>query len=81
MSVASAAAMGPWALVIGLVLMLGAALWVVGSVVARCLRAGNGRAVAVRVRMLGLLRVDVELGATEEADLPAEVVSLREDTT
>ena len=66
MSVASAVAIGPWALVILLVLMLGTALWVVDSVLARCLRADNGRAVIVRVRMFGLLRVEVELGTAAE---------------
>jgi hypothetical protein len=77
MSVASAVAIGPWALVITLVLMLGAALWVVGSVLARCLRAEHDRAVTVRVRLFGLLRVEVELGTAAE---PAEPLPPREDT-
>ncbi len=73
MSVASAMAMGPWALVIVLILMLGAALWVVGSVLARCLRAEHHRAVTVRVRMLGLLRVEVELGTAEPLPEPEDI--------
>jgi hypothetical protein len=81
MSLASAAAIGPWALVIMLVLMLGAALSVVFVVLARGARGGERRTLAVRVRLLGLLRVEIELGDSVEPDAAsAEVVPLREDT-